>query len=120
MSRIDVGFDMSAGECSTRTLNSDAIWACASAMFSDEPKPLRMISDPAAASARAMPRPIPLVDPVTSETRPPSARAAAVMVFDLMGTFMIQAPDGIVSFRCAAAECAMAFRKTNADWLQHR
>jgi hypothetical protein len=78
-----------------------------------------MISDPAAASAQAMPRPIPLVDPVTSETRPASG-PAATMVFDLTGTFMIWAPDGIVSFRCAAAECAMDFRKTNADWLQHR
>src|SRR6516165_10324872 len=98
ISRIDAGFDISAGECNTRTLNSDAIWACASAILSGVPKPLRTISDPAAASARAMPRPIPLVDPVTSETRPQSARAAA-MLSDLMATFMIGAPERIARFQ---------------------
>jgi hypothetical protein len=87
--RIDTGFAISVAEYSTRTLNSDAIWAWASAMLSGVPKPLRTISDPAAASARAMPRPMPLVDPVTSETRPASARTA-VMVSDLIGTFMIR------------------------------
>jgi hypothetical protein len=73
ISRMSAGFDMSAGEYDTRTLKSEAIFACASATSSGLPKPLRTISDPAAAKARAMPRPIPLVDPVTSDTLPASA-----------------------------------------------
>src|SRR3974390_276371 len=104
ISRIDAGFDISAGEYSTRTLNSAAMWAWASAMLSGVRKPLRTISDPAAASARAMPRPMPLVDPVTSETRPASARTA-MMLSDLIGTFMIRTLDGIVSFRCPSRLC---------------
>jgi len=38
--------------------------ACASAMFSGEPKPLRTISDPVAANARAMPGPIPVAEEI--------------------------------------------------------
>src|SRR5436190_16055366 len=41
------------------------------------PRPLSTTADPASASARAMPRPIPLVDPVTRETLPASGRVAA-------------------------------------------
>jgi hypothetical protein len=42
---------------------------------------------PAAASARAMPRPIPLVEPVISDTRPESGRAAASSL-NVSGLFM--------------------------------
>jgi hypothetical protein len=64
------GFDMSAGEKVTRTLKSAAIFAGTSATSSGLPKPLRTISEPAAAKARAVPKPIPLVEPVTSDTLP--------------------------------------------------
>src|SRR6266566_7036536 len=73
ISRIATGFDMSAGEKDTRTLKSEAIFACTSATSSGLPKPLRTISEPEAAKARAMPKPIPLVDLVTSDTLPASA-----------------------------------------------
>ena len=73
ISRIDSGLDMSAPEYDTSTLNSAAISACARVISSALPKPLSTIRDPAPASARAMPRPMPLVEPVTSETFPISA-----------------------------------------------
>ena len=41
-------------------------------MSSGLPKPLSTIAEPAAASARAMPSPMPLVEPVTSDTLPSS------------------------------------------------
>ncbi len=43
-------------------------------LSSASPKPLSTTAEPAAASARAMPSPMPLVEPVTSETLPASAR----------------------------------------------
>src|SRR5436190_2545700 len=41
------------------------------------PKPFSTTAEPASASARAIPSPMPLVDPVTSETLPASGRRAA-------------------------------------------
>ena len=70
ISRIDAGFDMSAAEWTTRTSKSRRSATGRRRCSSGLPKPLRTISDPAAANARAMPRPIPLVEPVTSDTRP--------------------------------------------------
>jgi len=91
ISRIAAGFDISAGENDTRTLKSEAILACTSAISSGLPKPLRTISEPAAAKALAMPRPIPLVDPVTSDTLPASTSRAATFS-GLMAMFMVRAP----------------------------
>src|SRR6516164_6370964 len=54
ISRIAAGFDISAGENDTRTLKSEAILACTSAISSGLPKPLRTISEPAAAKALAI------------------------------------------------------------------
>ena len=91
ISRIAVGLDMSAGEKVTRTLKSAAIFACTSATSSGLPKPLRTISEPAAAKARAMPKPIPLVDPVTSDTLPASASRLSVFS-GLTAMFMTTLP----------------------------
>src|SRR6516164_5709145 len=93
ISRIAAGFDISAGENDTRTLKSEAILACTSAISSGLPKPLRTISEPAAAKALAMPRPIPLVDPVTSDTLPASTSRAA-MFSGLMAMFMARSYSG--------------------------
>src|SRR5262249_4911475 len=58
-------------------------------LMQDHTRPLRTISEPAAASARAMPSPIPLVEPVTSDTLP--SRALRVLLFSgLMAMFMAQ------------------------------
>src|SRR5262245_35923254 len=92
ISRIAAGFDMSAGEYDTRTLNSAATFACTSAISSGLPKPLRTISEPAAAKARAMPRPIPLVEPVTSDTLPARAAPGLTIASGLMAMFMGRAP----------------------------
>src|SRR5262249_61223074 len=51
------------------------------------------MSEPAAASARAMPSPIPLVEPVTSDTLPASVGPAATFS-GLMATFMAPQPPG--------------------------
>jgi len=72
-------------------LKSAAIFACACATSSGLPNPLRTMSEPAAASARAMPSPIPLVEPVTSESLPASVGPAATFC-GLMATFMAQPP----------------------------
>jgi len=40
------------------------------------PRPFSTTADPASASARAIPSPMPLVDPVTSETLPARERKA--------------------------------------------
>ena len=48
-------------------------------MSSGLPKPLSTTAEPCAASARAMPSPMPLVEPVTSETLPSSDRVASIM-----------------------------------------
>ena len=69
---------MSAGEWTTSTRNSEIILARVSTISSGLPKPLSTIADPAAASARAMPSPMPLVDPVTSDTLPSSEGVADV------------------------------------------
>jgi hypothetical protein len=87
ISRIAAGFDMSAGEKDTRTLNSEAIFVCTSATSSGLPKPLRTISESAAAKARAMPSPMPLVEPVTSDTLPASA-SRLLRFSGLMAMFM--------------------------------
>jgi hypothetical protein len=91
ISRIAAGFDMSAGEKVTRTLKSTAIFACTSATSSGLPKPLRTISEPAAAKARAMAKPIPLVEPVTSDTLPAST-SRLLMFSGLMAMFTTTIP----------------------------
>jgi hypothetical protein len=77
ISAIDAGLDMSAAEYCTVTPNSSASLAWVAVISSGFPKPLSTTADPAAASARAMPSPIPLVEPVISDTRPASGRATA-------------------------------------------
>jgi len=87
ISAIDAGLDMSAAEYCTVTPNSSASLAWVAVISSGFPKPLSTTADPAAARARAMPRPIPLVEPVISDTRPESGRAAASSL-SVRGLFM--------------------------------
>src|SRR6516225_6263601 len=107
ISRMACGFDISADEYDTRTLKSAAIFACACATSSGLPNPLRTMSEPAAASARAMPSPIPLVEPVTSDSLPASVGPAATFS-GLMATFMAPQPSGWDDDdlpRCCAVIC---------------
>jgi hypothetical protein len=64
-----------------------AIFSWAFATSSGLPKPLSTISEPAAASARAMPNPMPLVEPVTRETLPASDELVLIFA-GLMAMFM--------------------------------
>src|SRR5262249_50132433 len=119
ISRMSCGVDISADEEDTRTLKSAAIFACACATSSGLPNPLRTMSEPAAASARAMPSPIPLVEPVTSDTLPASVGPAATFS-GLMATFMAPQPPGWDMMNCL--DLARQFagpepRNANADWL---
>src|SRR4051812_10569279 len=82
---------MSAGENDTSTLNSADMDACIEAISSVLPKPLSTMLEPAAAKARAMPSPIPLVDPVTIDTLPASARTV-LSVGCLTATVMGELP----------------------------
>src|SRR4029077_3991732 len=77
ISAIDAGFDMSAPEYCTVTPNSSASFAWVDEIASGLPKPLGTTAELAAASAQAMPSPIPLVEPVIRDTRPASWRAVA-------------------------------------------
>jgi hypothetical protein len=61
---------MSADEYSTVTLYSAAIADRNFSICAPSPKPLSMTLQPCAANARAMPRPMPLVDPVTMTDLP--------------------------------------------------
>src|SRR5215216_4183782 len=72
MREISAGFAMSAELKLVLTPNSLAICARVLAIAGASPKPFNMTSQPACASARAMPRPIPLVEPVTIATLPVS------------------------------------------------
>ena len=83
ISAIASGFVMSAAEYPTSTPNSLAIWSLVLATSLATPKPFSTTADPASASARAMPSPMPLVDPVTSEILPASSLAVdgALRVF---------------------------------------
>src|SRR5262245_3295908 len=83
------------------------------------------MSDPAAASARAMPSPIPLVEPVTSDTL--SARVPAALRFSgLTATFMARAlrcsdvfapicRTGATQRQCQLAKSLIEFRYGNAS-----
>ena len=62
---ISAGLAKSAELKATRTPKSFAICARSRSIADASPKPFNMTSHPAPASARAMPRPMPLVDPVT-------------------------------------------------------
>ena len=108
-------FDMSAAECTARTLKSRTRSTVVLAMSSGLPKPLSTIAAPCAASARAMPRPMPLVEPVTSATLPSSERDASIV------------RDGVAMFMAASqgrafrpANCRIRPRGGNADWLPSR
>ena len=89
-------------------------------MLSGLPKPLRTISEPAAANARAMPRPMPLVEPVTSAVRPANV-FLVVKASDLIAMFMAVAS-------CLRANAGFPWlapwpgrgRTANADWLMAR
>jgi hypothetical protein len=76
-------------------------------MSSALPKPLSTIAEPALASARAMPSPMPLVEPVRSETRPASGRAM-VSSFFVTGLFIARlrgfARSGVCGAQIAARE----------------
>lgn len=116
ISLIAAGFDMSAGEKVTRTLKSAAIFACTSATSSGLPKPLRTISEPAAAKARAMPKPIPLVDPVISDTLPVSA--SRLLIFSGLTVMFMTT---LLLWRMLLLSCDQSAGgkacNTNAYWL---
>src|SRR3954454_15301013 len=57
------------------------------------PKPFSTTAEPASASARAIPSPMPLVEPVTSETLPVNGRRAATP-FVLSWIFMAVLSSG--------------------------
>ena len=59
---------MSAGEYVAATPKSTSNEVRTSAISASVPNPFRTMADPASARARAMPKPIPLVEPVTRET----------------------------------------------------
>ena len=102
-------------------MKSAAIFACPRATSSGLPNPLRTMLEPAAASARAMPSPIPLVEPVTSDTLSASV-GPSVTFSGLMATFMAR------NLRVGMMICpdlARQFagpeqRNANADWLTGR
>src|SRR5215211_7049785 len=73
-----------------------------------------MMSAPAAAKARAMPRPMPLVEPVTSATLP--ARAARVLIFSGLTAMFMSKASSLSGSQCAGAGRTNA----NADWLRAR
>jgi len=69
MAAISIGLDTSAALWLTGAPYADTS-ASAASMAALEPKPLRSTAAPCVASVRAMPSPIPLVEPVTTATRP--------------------------------------------------
>jgi hypothetical protein len=76
ISAIELGLVMSAGEKLAFTPNSATICSRVRSISAARPRPFSTTSAPAAASARAIPRPMPLVDPVISATLPARTRAA--------------------------------------------
>ena len=79
---------MLAGLKATLTPKSFAICARSFSIADASPKPFNMTSQPAAASARAMPRPMPLVEPVTIAVFPfrTSMLAFAGLSISLLGS----------------------------------
>src|SRR6516164_11281261 len=71
------------------------------------------MSEPARASARAMPRPMPLVDPVTSDTFPVSVRAAPISLC-ITGMFMAIASVNQSLFSQARDQCSRNDRDLNS------
>ena len=67
---ISAGFEMSAPLKPTFTLNSSARPRRSFSMAAASPKPFSITFAPSAASARAIPSPMPLVEPVTSADLP--------------------------------------------------
>ena len=121
ISAMEAGFDMSAPEYSTLTPKS-AIARLAAAISSGLPKPFRMTEEPAPASARAMPSPMPLVEPVTNDTFPLSDCATVgersiVAISMARGLLGRDAPPGVGRLLKAdhAREGACA---GNALWLR--
>jgi hypothetical protein len=70
MSAISAGLVMSAGEYSALTRNSLAIAARSFSISVTAPKPLISTLAPSLAKARAIPSPIPEVEPVTTAFLP--------------------------------------------------
>ena len=103
-------------------MKSAAIFVCACATSSGLPNPLRTMSEPAAASARAMPSPIPLVEPVTSDSLPASV-CPAVTFSGLMATFMARSLLVGMMMSCpdlARQSAGTEQHNANADWLTGR
>src|SRR4051794_38007988 len=100
IAEIAAGSDMSALEQLVGTANSRAMPCSVAATSSGGPKPFSTMVAPAAARLRAMPRPIPLVEPVTSATRPAKSRAAAgrVRVWMFMAMLRGCGPQRAVGF----------------------
>src|SRR5262249_3443834 len=84
-------------------------------------KPLSTIREPTAASARAMPRPIPEVEPVTSDTFPISV-CPLVVIGCLMAMFMADRLPLARETRPAGGRDGAGIGRggsglENADWL---
>ena len=85
------------------------------------PKPLITSDAPASANARAMPSPMPLVDPVTRATLPASGLAALALTFVIKSRASrpfrpIQAPSGRCA-RVAVADAKTARGAGARGWL---
>ena len=71
---MSAGFDMSAAEYAVSTSKVLPMSSRIAAICVLSPKPFSITGMPCAANARAMPRPMPLVEPVTMATRPANSR----------------------------------------------
>src|ERR1043166_8194250 len=76
ISAIASGFVMSAAEYDTSTPNSSEIFCLILSIADPVPRPFSTTVEPACVKALAMPSPMPLVDPVTSDILPVSGLTA--------------------------------------------
>src|SRR5471030_2666239 len=83
MASISADFDISAPWCTAFT-PCCSICAMAPWMTAESPKPFKTRFAPACASAVATPRPIPLVDPVTSAVLPASGVAGDEVMWEVL------------------------------------
>jgi hypothetical protein len=86
------------------------------------PKPFSTTTDPASASARAMPSPMPLVEPVISETLPArdpkTGAVCAAFAFDWMFMQILSLETSAPHRRLSLDEiCPAAGIYGNAHWL---
>src|ERR1700722_2339890 len=99
MSAISLPLLMSAAEYIALTLKSFSMPARSFSMAALSPKPLMVMLAPSAASARAMARPMPEVEPVTSADFPFNIMAIPSSVLSLVKWTPVLAPDRAVGGR---------------------